>query len=283
MNAFVVAGILLAAVLAAAFPWRGRGRLAAISRRPARLSLRQWSVPLMRWADRSPRRLAGATALIVGVLLLLWHGPVAGLVCAGYAAAGVHAVTRRRSNRQGALVRARATDAISGLACDLRAGLAPLTALRGALPAFLPAVGDGRALADLAHRSEQLTVVEQCRDDPERGEAARRLVAAWQLAEQTGAPLADVLERLDADLRSGERARTLALAQTAGARATAMLLAALPVAGLGLGYAIGVDPLGVLLHTPLGAVLALAAVALQLAGLAWSSRLSRVATTPGTA
>ena len=65
-----------------------------------------------------------------------------------------------------------------------------------------------------------------------------------------------------------------AAAQAAGARATAWLLAGLPVGGIALGYGIGVDALDVLLHTPIGAGCAIAAAALQLAGLAWAERLS---------
>ena len=97
--------------------------------------------------------------------------------------------------------------------------------------------------------------------------------AAVALAERTGAPLADLIDRIETDARSGDRARAAAIAQAAGVRATALLLAALPIGGLALGYAIGADPLAVLLHTPLGAACALCAVALQVLGLIWSQRL----------
>ncbi|MER6596151.1 hypothetical protein ABT214_30735, partial [Micromonospora purpureochromogenes] len=61
--------------------------------------------------------------------------------------------------------------------------------------------------------------------------------------------------------------------QAAGARATALLLAALPLGGIGLGYSIGADPVAVLLHTPVGAVSALTAMGLQIGGLLWAERL----------
>jgi tight adherence protein B len=95
------------------------------------------------------------------------------------------------------------------------------------------------------------------------------------LAEQTGAPLADVIERIEADARSADRARAAVAAQSAGSRATAWLLAGLPAGGIALGYAIGADPLAVLLHTPIGAACAAGAVGLQLAGLGVAGRIVR--------
>ena len=76
--------------------------------------------------------------------------------------------------------------------------------------------------------------------------------AAVRLADRTGAPLAELVERIEADARSTDRGLAAAAAQAAGARATAWLLAALPLGGIGLGYGIGVDPVAVLLHTPVG-------------------------------
>jgi tight adherence protein B len=99
--------------------------------------------------------------------------------------------------------------------------------------------------------------------------------AIWRLAERTGAPAADLIERIEADARAADRAQLSAAAQAAGAQATALLLAALPLGGIGLGLSIGVDPLEVLLHTPVGAACAVGAVLLQCAGLAWCDRLVR--------
>ena len=60
------------------------------------------------------------------------------------------------------------------------------------------------------------------------------------------------------------------------AKMSSVLLAAMPAAGVGLGGLIGVDPAPVLLRTRLGAACLLGAVALQLGGLAWATRLSRI-------
>jgi tight adherence protein B len=108
----------------------------------------------------------------------------------------------------------------------------------------------------------------------------RRVDAAVILAQTSGAPLADLLDRLDAHLRAGQRARAIAHAQAAGARASAAILAALPFAGIGLGVAIGADPWHVLLHTAAGGIALSAAVALQLAGLGWTARLARIEVVP---
>jgi tight adherence protein B len=98
--------------------------------------------------------------------------------------------------------------------------------------------------------------------------------AVWRLAERTGAPAADLVERIEADARAADRSLAAAEAQAAGARATALLLAVLPVGGVALGYGIGVDPLAILLHTTLGAACAAGAALLQSGGLLWADRLT---------
>jgi tight adherence protein B len=103
---------------------------------------------------------------------------------------------------------------------------------------------------------------------------AELTAAIWRLAEHTGAPAADLVERIEADARGADRTKASAAAQAAGAQATALLLAALPLGGIALGYGIGADPLQVLLHTPLGAGCAAIAVLLQSAGLLWADRLA---------
>ncbi|MGH3747468.1 MAG: hypothetical protein ACRDT8_08740, partial [Micromonosporaceae bacterium] len=144
----------------------------------------------------------------------------------------------------------------------------PAEALGAALPQLIGAGGERQTagVADLGG----------CVDATPRGRVLAKLAAAWGVADTTGAPLADVLDRLDIEVRSGERARAMAMAHAASARATAALLAGLPLVGVGLGYALGADPAAVLLHTPIGGFCAIAAAALQLAGLFWASRLSKV-------
>jgi tight adherence protein B len=172
-----------------------------------------------------------------------------------YAALAVRVVSRQRSARQTLREHRRRLDELCGLAADLRAGIPASVAI-------------GR-LSALRHSPD--TTGGPLQDGSDRISAL--LQAAGRIAERTGAPLADLVERIEADARARDRGLAAARAQAAGGQATAWLLAGLPVGGIALGYGIGVDPLEVLLRTPIGAGCAVAAVALQLAGLAWSDRL----------
>lgn len=103
------------------------------------------------------------------------------------------------------------------------------------------------------------------------------LAACVAVSERSGAALAGVLGRYAAQLESGldsEAARETAMA---GPQATARLLTWLPAGGLGLGYVVGGDPLGVLLGSPLGWLAGAAGVALALIGRFWSRGLVRQA------
>ncbi|MQA25341.1 MAG: hypothetical protein GEU94_07700 [Micromonosporaceae bacterium] len=219
-------------------------------------------------AEASPWCACAAGGSCCGTVAAIGHGPVAGIVIAAYAGLAVLVLLRRRAFRADRRALVAALDGIAGVAGDVRAGVNPAASLGAAMPMLIGASrgGDSATVADL----------DGWLDATPRGQVLARFVAACRLAEQTGAPLADVLERLDGEVRSAERVRASASAHAATAHATAVLLAALPLAGVGLGHAIGTDPLAVLLHTPVGAACALAAVALQLVGLAWTARLARI-------
>lgn len=112
-------------------------------------------------------------------------------------------------------------------------------------------------------------------------EAAAALAAGWRLAQQTGAPLADVLDAVAGGLRQEAAVAADAEAALAGPRATARLLAGLPLAGIGLGELMGAHPLHVLLGTSPGRTCLLAGVALSLVGRLWMRRLVDAAVAVG--
>jgi tight adherence protein B len=250
---WVVACILLAAAgVTAAWPMNtARRRLR--EERPVRATIDRAS--LRTWLDdvgrRHPRRLLAGVAGLAASIAMLAGGPVAAVVGGVYAALAVRAGLRRAARRRDTTARAHSLDHLCALAADLRAGLPP-----GAVPAAQPpAVAPAGSVNSAGQRLARLTD------------------AVWRLAEHTGAPAAELVERIEADARAADRAMASAAAQSAGAQATAVLLAALPLGGIALGYGIGVDPLAVLLHTALGAACAIGAVLLQCAGLLWADRL----------
>lgn len=120
---------------------------------------------------------------------------------------------------------------------------------------------------------------------PEAGEREARiwweLAACLDIAEASGCPLADVLTRFAGQLEVEDDADAARQTALAGPKATVALLTWLPLMGLGLGTALGVDPLAVLLGTPLGLAALGAGIALTAAGRAWSARLVAAAAGAG--
>jgi tight adherence protein B len=203
---------------------------------------------------QAPILLPCLTSVLTAAVGLALGGWVLAVVLGVYTTAGTVLLRRWLLRRDQAVARREVVDAVAGLAADLRAGVGTARAMVTAEPAV-----DRAAIAGA-----------------EAGVVAVRVGAAIAVAEASGAPLADVLERLDTHLRAVDRARATAAAEAAGAHASAGLLAVLPVAGVALGAVIGVDPWRVLLRTPIGAGALLLAVGLQLGGLAWATRLAKI-------
>jgi Flp pilus assembly protein TadB len=179
-------------------------------------------------------------AVLVGLAAIgaLLGGPVAALICAAYGTLGLVVFHRARKARASRAVRTAALDSIADAAAALRAG----------------ARLDGFSMAD-EHVAGEVSI-------------------ALAVAERTGAPLADLLDRVEERHRYAARQAARAEAESAGARVTAVLLLVLPLGGIGLGQLIGVPAGRILLHTPFGAGCVVVALVLQLFGLLWVSRIS---------
>lgn len=182
----------------------------------------------------------------------------------------------------------------------LRAGRSPQQLWQDALEAYRPrdeteqtAAGTGREFAEriipvlkAARRAADLgySVAGAIRaaqgQTAGAGEEAKQLrrmwldvALCWEVAEQSGAPLADLLARYALQLEAGLDAQAARDTALAGPQATVRLLTWLPVFGLGLGILMGVDPLTVLFGTPVGWAALAAGVVLMLAGRWWSSKM----------
>ena len=173
-------------------------------------------------------------------------------------------VGRRRRTAE----RERTIHALQGLAAELRAGQPPTAALQHAAgnPPVWPVTLSGIALgADTAQSLHQ---------DAQRDEQLRPLAACWQVCATTGSGLAVAVERLAESARVAEEVRTELEAQLAGPRATARMLAGLPIIGVLLGMALGGEPLQWLLGTSAGWLCLVVGVGLTLLGLAWTGRIA---------
>jgi len=167
-------------------------------------------------------------------------------------------------------------EACAALAGELRAGRSPAQALdvaaglavgpsRTALSAAAAAAGMGGDVAGaLRVTAGTATAVP---------EVLRALAACWTVCASSGSGLAAAVERLEQGLRAEQAQRRAVEAELAGPRATAGMLAVLPLAGLVLAAGLGADPLHVLLETPVGWVCLLAGLGLDGLGLLWTGRL----------
>ncbi|MGW3148373.1 type II secretion system F family protein [Streptomyces sp. NPDC001177] len=215
-------------------------------------------------------------SLAAGLVLALLGASVIPVVAG---AAGVPVLRRLRLAGEARRARERRGDAVialcATLAGEVHAGRQPGEAL-------LRAARDSGGLADA-----QAAVLAAARfggDVPGALATAARqpgaegllgLAACWRVAVDQGAGLAAGLDRLDGALRAERDQRADLRAQLAGARATAVMLAALPVLGLLLGTAMGADPLHVLLHTGAGLGCLVLGGLLEAAGLWWAARIVR--------
>nr|WP_280420713.1 hypothetical protein [Nocardia carnea] len=101
-----------------------------------------------------------------------------------------------------------------------------------------------------------------------------RVADAWRVAERHGLALAELLAAARADLAARAKFRSRTEAALAGARATATILAILPVLGIGLGQLMGADPVRVLLFSGIGTYLLPIGAGLACAGLLWADEIT---------
>ena len=167
-------------------------------------------------------------------------------------------------------------DAVAGwvqrLAVLLTAGLEPLAAVR-AIEHPPPELAAAAACDSPYDVPRGLVAASVETTTPSAVPAWALLAAAWTVALESGAPLAEALDRVADSLRAladADRQVDLAIA---GPIATARIVAALPLLGIGMGLLIGADPLGVLFGTVPGAVGGARGAVLLTIGIRWNGRL----------
>ncbi|CAM4108362.1 Flp pilus assembly protein TadB [Mycobacterium basiliense] len=101
-----------------------------------------------------------------------------------------------------------------------------------------------------------------------------RLAVYWQLASEHGLAIATLMRAAQRDIAERQRFSAQVAAGLAGARATAGILAALPVLGVLLGQLLGARPLSLLLNGRAGGWLLVVGLGLACGGLLWSDRIT---------
>ncbi|MFJ2025723.1 type II secretion system F family protein [Streptomyces sp. NPDC087897] len=211
---------------------------------------------------------------------------VAGAVAVPLVRRWLHGRTGVRAAERGAAAVAALCGAVVG---ELRAGREPGQALLAALSegsegngvcAAATASGgrlgeaEDAVLAAARFGGDVPAALREAAEGPGLG-GLSGMAACWRVAVDGGAGLAIGLERLEATLRDERRRQEELRAQLSGAWSTVVVLALLPVAGLGLGAALGAEPLRVLLHTPAGLACLAVGASLEAVGLYWACRIVR--------
>lgn len=226
---------------------------------------------------RRPRRGAVAAGLAAAALALAVVAPIGVVAAAGIVAATVE--VRRRRHR-GARRRTAEAVALQGalevLVGELRVGAHPVTAFAVAAGEVEGVVADAmRAVAARARMGADVSA-------GLHGAATRssfpahweRLAVCWRLAQSHGLAIATLMQTAQRDIVERERFTARAQAGMAGARTTAAVLAGLPLLGIGLGQAIGAEPLAFLLGDGAGGWLLLIGAVLSCVGLLWSDSIT---------
>lgn len=218
-----------------------------------------------RLGSRPPPRLVLLAPLAVAPLLVPRFGAL--LVVLGLAGLGGVALWRRRRRRRvAARVSADVLETCELLAGELAAGRPPGHALARAAdvwPPLAPVAESFRVGADVPDALRALAGRLEGAGD------LRVVAAAWQVAHRTGQGLASAVDRVAESLRAEAATRRLVEGELASARATARLVAGLPVLALVMGSGAGGDPWGFLLGHPAGIACLAGGLAFGLAGLWW--------------
>lgn len=215
---------------------------------------------------------------------------VAGPVCCGLLVAGGRGVAigfclgmvavtcwtvwlDHRARRRSRLRSEQVVTGCLALAGLLRVGHVPAAALRIAAEDS-PVLAEAAAVQRVG--GQVPATLRRLGADP-GGEGLVELAVAWEVSERTGASLTASLDALSDRLDASRKLRRVVDAELSAPRATSRMLAALPLAGLGLGFAFGGDPVAFLLGTGLGQLAMCGGVALACAGVWWSERIARTA------
>lgn len=222
-------------------------------------------------------RLTGALAVLVLVLLPVRLALAAALLLATVATRYRRRVRSRWAARE-SLALAAAVEILTG---ELRVGATPVNAFAlaaGESGTAVVAAGLGAVAARSGLGADVAAGLRGAGGPSALTPYWGRLADCWQLAAEHGLAMSTLLGAAQRDIAARQRFTARVTAEMAGTRASAAILAGLPVLGLLLGELIGAAPVRLLLDTTAGGWLTLAGVGLVSAGLLWSDRITEAVT-----
>lgn len=247
-----------------------------------------WPEPGSTWASSHPHRRGGRAIEVVrrwrlgirersaiamsATLLVALVAPVHAALCVGVVALVLGTLLERtRRRRRSAREHAADCDTLLALAAELRAGHDLAAVLRATAE-----TGSSELCQALGRAGHAITMGEHPADAIERATASalgRQLAGVIRLSATHGIALAEAVDVLAGDASDALRQHRDLAGLLAGPRATATLLAVLPVFGIVMGETIGAHPIQTLLYTGAGALVMLVGVALAAAGVLWTQAL----------
>lgn len=216
------------------------------------------------------RRLLSPLAMVAAFAGVAWLGGslphlIAGMTGVGVATVALRLHLRGRAARLRRYRGRQVAEVVDALAAELGAGVLATHAVQHLAedtPLLERAAAASRLGGDVA-------AALRCAGGTPGAESLIDLAAAWEVSERSGAPMARVLDRLGDSLRDERDIQREIDAGLGPAKATARLMAVLPIFGLGLGMNLGSNPTHVLLGTVVGSLCLAAGAALACVGLSW--------------
>jgi tight adherence protein B len=253
-------GALLLSLALLVFPVPARRRLPTPARARRPVAGRAW--------------VACAACALVGAAVML---PVTAVLAAVVVGATASLRYRRRRRIRRASDEGRALEAaLDVLVGELRVGSHPVRAFRVAAEESIGAVAVSlRAVSARARLGADVTAGLRAGARSSALPAQwDRLAVCWQLASDHGLAIATLMRAAQRDIAERQRFSARVSSSMAGARATATILASLPVLGVLLGQLIGARPLSFLLGGHAGGWLLVVGSVLACGGLLWCDRIT---------
>ena len=220
-----------------------------------------------------PARRLGLHVAMAAIAVLLvpraWLAPVLVFLAAGW---GARLWWRRRVAARRAEHNAAATAEVCDLlAAELGSGRPTEAALDEAAEAWAAV----RPVAEVCRLGGDVPAALRDVSATSGADGFRLLAAAWAVSLRTGGGLGSATRRVAEAVRRDQATRRVVAGELASARATARLVACLPVVALVMGSGAGADPWSFLLRTPFGLCCLAGGLSIGFVGLWWIELIAR--------